>query len=111
MTGRIVPDDNHRLVEMFLFKLQQEGVCRIGVEAINARDMETISRERRDSREQVAVVEGLLAVNDGSLSDPRPASPEVRDEPIPHLVAEIELESFLPQRLQERSKTPFLNVS
>ena len=73
--------------------------------------MEALARQWRHSREQVAVVEGVLTVDDCALSHSRPAPPEVGDESVSHLVAKEKLEGLLFQRLQERSKAPFLNAS
>ena len=111
VTRRVVPHHDDEFVWMLFLEFDQECVCRLAVEAVDAGKVKTAARERRDGREEIAVVERLLTVDHGTLADFRPASSEVRDEAVAHLVAEVELEQFFLQRLHERYEAPFLNVS
>jgi len=95
VTGRVVPDQDDHLVRVLLLEFKQEGMGHLCIKALDARKVETFTRQRRDSREEIAVIKFVLAVDDGALPHLRPASPEVRNEAISHFVAEEKLEGFL----------------
>ena len=56
MTGSVVPDDHEHLVLMFLLELQEEGVCRFRIEAIDAGEMETLSRNWSNGGEEITIL-------------------------------------------------------
>ena len=55
---------------VFLLEFEEERVRGFAVKAIDPGEMEALARERSNCREKIAIIKGLLAINDGALPDP-----------------------------------------
>ncbi len=110
MAGCVVPDKYDEFIRVLFLQFGEKYMCRHTIKTINTREVKAVSREWRHRREEISVIKGLLTVDNGALTDFRPASPEVRYESIAHLVSKIEGVWFS-YLLHERGEAPFLNVS
>jgi hypothetical protein len=91
VTGCIVPDQHDHGVGVLLLEFKQEDVGSLAIKTIHTHEVETLTFEGCDRREEIPIIKLMLLIDDCSFAHLRPTPSEVGDETVPHLITEIEL--------------------